>query len=55
MKKIIKTNDMWKKELPSDVYIVTREKGTESPFSGKYNKNYKKGLYCCICCQNILF
>ncbi|MBH43998.1 MAG: peptide-methionine (R)-S-oxide reductase [Gammaproteobacteria bacterium] len=55
MKKISKTNEMWKKELANDVYSVVREKGTEAPFSGQYDKNYKDGLYKCICCKNILF
>lgn len=40
MKKISKTSDEWKKILPEDVYRITREKGTEHPFSGKYNKFY---------------
>jgi Conserved domain frequently associated with peptide methionine sulfoxide reductase len=32
-------NEEWKKILPADVYHIAREKGTERPFTGKYNKH----------------
>ncbi|SEG16158.1 peptide-methionine (R)-S-oxide reductase [Halpernia humi] len=35
----------WKKRLTPDQYKVLREKGTEIPFSGKYDHFYKKGTY----------
>jgi peptide-methionine (R)-S-oxide reductase len=34
---------------------VTRHKGTERPFTGKYNKLHEKGIFKCICCGNALF
>ena len=37
------------------MYKVTREGGTEPPFSGEYNENKKKGKYLCIHCNTILF
>ena len=55
MKKIIKGNLDWKAELSDASYKITREKNTETPFSGKYNLNKENGLYKCICCNNILF
>ena len=36
MTKITKTNDEWKKYLSEDSYKVTRESGTERPYTGKY-------------------
>lgn len=50
-----KSDEEWKEILSKDTYQITREKGTEAPFSGKYNSNKKIGLYKCACCGNILF
>jgi peptide-methionine (R)-S-oxide reductase len=55
MDKISKTKEEWKKILPEEVYKITREKGTEYPFTGKYNKFYEEGRYKCSNCGNILF
>lgn len=52
MKKIEKD---WKKILPADVYHITREKGTERAFTGKYNDHHEKGVYHCRCCGAELF
>ncbi|MEI7474517.1 MAG: peptide-methionine (R)-S-oxide reductase MsrB [bacterium] len=47
---------MNEKESYKDLaYHITREKGTEAPFSGKYNKFYENGIYKCINCGNVLF
>lgn len=52
---IMKTDDDWKKELSPDQYRVLREKGTEPPFSGEYNKHYEQGSYNCAGCGSELF
>ena len=31
------------------------DKGTERPYTGKYNNHYKKGTYVCKACSNPLF
>ena len=36
-------------------YAVTRKAATERPFTGKYNKESRKGIYKCICCGLELF
>ena len=55
MKKTNKSNIEWKRELSDVAYKVTREKGTEAPFSGELYNNDKDGLYHCVCCDNELF
>jgi peptide-methionine (R)-S-oxide reductase len=45
----------WKKILPSDIYRIAREKGTERPWSSQYEDFYEKGTYYCAACGNALF
>ncbi|MBI1857517.1 MAG: peptide-methionine (R)-S-oxide reductase MsrB [Candidatus Melainabacteria bacterium] len=54
-KKVQKLEDEWKKSLSPEEYEVTRKKGTEAPFTGKYFNAKDKGTYVCICCGNELF
>lgn len=49
------TNEEWRKVLPTDVYGVAREKGTEWAFTGKYWNSKEKGTYYCAVCGNPLF
>ena len=53
--KVIKTDKQWRKELTPFQYTVLRKKGTERPFTGKYNKHFEKGVYICAGCGNELF
>lgn len=50
-----KTEDEWKKQLTPEQYHVLREKGTERPFTGKYNLTFEKGVYKCAACGYELF
>ncbi len=50
-----KTDAEWKTTLTPEQYRVLREKGTERPFTGEYNKAKEKGTYVCAGCGNPLF
>ena len=52
---MVKTDDEWKSLLCEESYRVTRQSGTEKPFSGKYWDFNGKGNYKCICCGQVLF
>ncbi len=52
---IQRTDEEWKKILSPEQYEVLRLKGTERPFTGKYNIHKEKGMYVCAGCGNKLF
>ena len=52
---INRTNEEWQKILPADVYYVAREKGTERPFTSKFEHAKDIGTYYCAVCGNPLF
>jgi peptide-methionine (R)-S-oxide reductase len=53
--KVTKTDDEWRAELSPERYRVLRQKGTEAPFTGKYNFNKATGMYTCGACGAELF
>ena len=53
--KIRKTDDEWRQQLTPEQYRVTREAGTERPFSGEYEDHWDSGQYQCVCCGHALF
>ena len=55
MDKVSKTDADWRKELTPEQYEVTRRKGTEQPFTGKYCETHDQGTFRCVCCGNPLF
>ena len=53
--RVEKTDNQWRNLLPSDVYEVTRQAGTERPFSSPMCSYFEPGLYACACCNTMLF
>jgi len=53
--KMEKTDKEWREQLSELQYHVTREKGTERPFTGKYNDFKEAGVFRCIGCGAVLF
>jgi peptide-methionine (R)-S-oxide reductase len=53
--KVVKTDEEWRKQLPSGVFDIARRADTEFAYSGKYWNLHDTGIYRCICCDNALF
>lgn len=53
--KIRLTDQQWKQILTDEQYHVTREGGTELPFTGEYYKTKDSGIYVCSNCGAELF
>src|SRR5437773_7785861 len=53
--KIRKDVQAWRKQLTPNQYYVTRQKGTEPPFTGEYEGTETPGIYKCVCCGQPLF
>jgi len=53
--KITKSDAEWRAQLSDEEYHVTREKGTERAFTGRYHDCHDAGMYTCVCCGEALF
>jgi len=51
----MKSKEEWRTLLSPEVFYVTREGGTERPWTGKLLKEKRIGTFYCICCELPLF
>ncbi|MBD3581270.1 peptide-methionine (R)-S-oxide reductase MsrB [Flavobacterium selenitireducens] len=54
-KTVRKSEEEWKAQLDPDVYVVTRQKGTERAHSSEMCNLFEPGQYSCVCCGTPLF
>ncbi|MFN7930768.1 MAG: peptide-methionine (R)-S-oxide reductase MsrB [Blastocatellia bacterium] len=54
-RKVSKAETEWQAQLTPDQYTVTRQKGTERPFSSEMCGLFAPGRYACVCCDTLLF
>ncbi|HEX8173823.1 MAG TPA: peptide-methionine (R)-S-oxide reductase MsrB [Pyrinomonadaceae bacterium] len=55
IKKIVRTEEEWRRMLTPEQFYITRQKGTEAPYSSPLNKVYERGTFACVCCDLPLF
>jgi peptide-methionine (R)-S-oxide reductase len=55
VERVVKTDAEWRQQLSPASFGVTRQAGTERPFSGPLDREKRPGLYRCICCDTALF
>lgn len=49
------TDDDLRRRLTPQQYYVTQQRGTETPFTGRFCRHQADGTYCCVCCGAALF
>jgi peptide-methionine (R)-S-oxide reductase len=54
-RRVVKTDEEWRKQLTEEQYRVSRRKGTEPAFTGEYCHAHDAGRYKCVCCGTPLF
>lgn len=54
-RKVVKTEAEWHERLTDAEYRVTRQAGTERPFSSQMCSIFEPGIYGCVCCDTVLF
>jgi peptide-methionine (R)-S-oxide reductase len=53
--RVVKSDAEWRAELTPEQYAITREHGTEPPFTGRHWDRKDRGTYRCVACGQPLF
>jgi peptide-methionine (R)-S-oxide reductase len=53
--KVVRSDEEWKRLLTPEQYRVTRQKGTEAPYSSPLNGEHGRGVFVCVGCALPLF
>ncbi|MGH9468160.1 MAG: peptide-methionine (R)-S-oxide reductase MsrB [Terriglobales bacterium] len=53
--KIVRSEAEWRTALTPEEYHITRERGTEPAFTGRYWNEHANGVYHCTACGAALF
>lgn len=53
--KLNKSEEEWKESLSPEEFNILRRKGTERPFTGKFDDHFEQGNYTCKACGEALF
>lgn len=54
-RRVVKSDEAWRKELTDEQFKITRKKGTERAFSSEMCHRFDPGKYACVCCGTLLF
>ena len=55
METVQKSDAEWRQQLTPEQFHITRQKGTERAFTGRYHDHKEAGIYQCVCCGIDLF
>jgi peptide-methionine (R)-S-oxide reductase len=55
VRKIIKSNAEWKRQLSANAFDIARRADTEMAYTGSYWNLHQRGIFRCICCDTALF
>src|SRR5690606_37871395 len=55
LRRVVKTDAEWRRQLSPLSYTVTRHEGTERAFTGPLLEEHRKGVFRCLCCDTALF
>ena len=54
-REVVKSDEEWRAQLTPEQYVVTRQQGTERPFSSAMCSLFEPGLYACVGCDELMF